>query len=604
MLITRKIGSLIRGKATPFQIISASALGMLIGFAPGFKQAPGLIVFWVLCLLILNANIFLASIAGLLGKLLLWITMPLAFAIGRFLLEGPTGGLFSALANGPITAYFGFDYYVVPGGQLLALIFGAGLGYGLTKGLGSYRRKMMQVEQDSERAKKWSSKGWVKALKFIFLGSGRGKKSYEELLSKKVGNPIRIPGVILAVVVVGLLYIGLRFLSDPVVTAAIKGGLEEANGATVDLENAHLDLEAGRLELDELALADPESLDTNLFASDRIVADISSADILKKRFSIDNLVFENAKVGTARESEGAPKGRKANTEKSTPIELPDYEDLGNLIENAPEWKERLAQVRKWLEALGGESSPDGEEKVSFEDMLASRIQALGHLNVAKQDMLEGSPMLWIRNLVATQIETGYFEGATIDIQANDLSSQPGLVPTDPKISIVSSNGAFNATLQLGAAAGRADNLIELELNDLPVDEFASKLRSDGQAPIAGGTMNVVVSGKLSAYDSDLTITPTFKGSTIRIGSAEAPADGISIPIALRGPIDRPALKLDSKAFTDAIASAGKKALLNEAVKELGIEGVEAKEGEKLQDTAKRLLGGFLNKKTEEEKKEE
>ena len=65
----------------------------------------------------------------------------------------------------------------------------------------------------------------------------------------------------------------------------------------------------GRLELDGLALADPEALNTNLFASDRIVADISSADILKKRFSIDSLVFENASAGLARESEGKTTGK-------------------------------------------------------------------------------------------------------------------------------------------------------------------------------------------------------------------------------------------------------------------------------------------------------
>ena len=68
MLITRKFGSLIRGKATPFQLVSASILGMLIAFTPGFQQAPGLIIFWSLCLLVLNANLFLAGIAGLLGK--------------------------------------------------------------------------------------------------------------------------------------------------------------------------------------------------------------------------------------------------------------------------------------------------------------------------------------------------------------------------------------------------------------------------------------------------------------------------------------------------------------------------------------------------------
>jgi len=595
MLITRKIGKLIRGKTTPFQIVSASILGMLIGFTPGFAQAPGLIVFWVLCLIILNANLFLAGIVALLGKLLLWISLPIAFSIGRFLLEGPTEGLFKTLVNAPITAYFGLEYYVVPGGQLIALVIGGAVGFSMTKLLGSYRRKMMSMEQNSEKMNQWSSKGWVKALKFIFLGSGKGKKSYEELLSKKWGNPIRIPGAIAAILIVALGYFGLKSLSDPFITAAIKGGLETANGATVDLKNAHLDIDEGRIEIDGLALADPENLDTNLFASDRIVADISSADILKKRFSIDSLVFENASSGLSRPTRGSHVGKRSDTKKESPIQLPDYKDLGSVLEDAPEWKERLAQVKKWLEAIGGEG-----DSTSLKESLASRIASLGYANVSNKDLIEGSPTVFIRNLVATQVKTQYFDNVTLDIEADFLSSHPSLVESDPKIRITSSDDSLNATLALGAAAGRADNLVELELKGLSVDDFASKLKSGGQAPISGGSMNLAITGKLSSIDSDLKISPTFKGSTISIGGSQVSADNLSIPLFLRGPIDNPSVKIDSKAMTNAIASAGKKELLNKAAEKLGIDPSDTGDSDKLEDTAKKLLGGFLKKKKEEE----
>ncbi len=595
MLITRKIGKLIRGKTTPFQVVSASILGMLIGFTPGFAQAPGLILFWVLCLIILNANLFLAGIVALLGKLFLWITLPVAFSLGRFLLEGPTEGIFKTLVNAPITAYFGLEYYVVPGGQLLALIIGTAIGISLTKLLGSYRRKMMSMEQNSARMNQWSSKGWVKVLKFVFLGSGKGKKSYEELLSKKWGNPIRIPGVIAAVVIVALGYFGLKSLSDPFITAAIKGGLETANGATVDLKNAHLDIDEGRIEIDGLALADPENLDTNLFASDRIVADISSADILKKRFSVDSLVFENASSGLSRPTKGSHVGKRTDTKKESPIQLPDYKDLGRVLEDAPEWKERLAQVKKWLEALGGEG-----ETTSLKESLASRIASLGYANVANKDLIEGSPTVFIRNLVATQVKTQYFDNATLNIEADNLSSHPSLVNSDPKIRITSSDDSLNATLALGAAAGRADNLVEVELKGLSVDEFASKLKSGGQAPIRGGSMNLAITGKLSSIDSDLKISPTFKGSTLSIGGSQVSADNLSIPLFLRGPIDNPSVKIDSKAMTNALADAGKKELLNKAAEKLGIDTSDTGDGDKLEDTAKKLLGGFLKKKKEEE----
>lgn len=598
MLITRKIGKLIRGKATPFQIVSASILGMLIGFTPGFQQAPGLIVFWALLLIILNANIFLAGILALLGKLLLWVSLPIAFALGRFLLEGPTQGFFKSLANGPITAYFGLEYYVVPGGQLIALVVGGAIGIALTRLLAAYRRKMIQVEQNPGRVSEWSSKGWVKALKFIFLGSGKGKKSYQELLSKKWGNPIRVPGLIAAVLIVALGYFGLKSLSDPLITAAIKDGLETANGATVDLKNAHLDLDEGRIEIDGLALADPENLDTNLFASDRIVADISSADILKKRFSIDSLVFENASSGLSRETKGSYVGKRPKTKKESPIQLPDYKDLGSVLEDAPEWKERLAQVKKWLEALGGEGGDN--ESTSLKETLANRIQSLGYTHVSKTDLIEGSPTVFIRNLIATQVKTEYFKKATLSIEADNLSSHPSLVESDPKIRITSSDDSLIATLTLGAAAGRADNLVDIALQGLSVDSFASKLKSSGQAPISGGTMNLAITGKLSAIDSDLKISPTFNGSTISIGGSQIPADNLSLPLFLRGPIDNPSIKLDSKAMTNAITKAGKKELLNRAAEKLGISSSGTDEEEKLEDKAKKLLGGFLKNKTEEE----
>ncbi len=100
MIITRKFGKLIRRRATPIQIFSASILSMLIGFVPGFQQAPELLIFWIGCLIILNANLFLAGLVRILGKLLLIALMPVAFATGRFLFGGQTNPLFASLGNG------------------------------------------------------------------------------------------------------------------------------------------------------------------------------------------------------------------------------------------------------------------------------------------------------------------------------------------------------------------------------------------------------------------------------------------------------------------------------------------------------------------------
>ena len=69
-MITRKIGKLLRGKATPFQLFAACILGSMIAFVPGFGQAPGLLLTLILCLIILNANLGVAALVGIGAKIL------------------------------------------------------------------------------------------------------------------------------------------------------------------------------------------------------------------------------------------------------------------------------------------------------------------------------------------------------------------------------------------------------------------------------------------------------------------------------------------------------------------------------------------------------
>jgi hypothetical protein len=74
MIFTRKIGNLVRGNTTPFQLYAAAMLGAFLGFTPGFDHAPGLILLWAFLLLILNANMFLSGLVGLISKLIYPVT--------------------------------------------------------------------------------------------------------------------------------------------------------------------------------------------------------------------------------------------------------------------------------------------------------------------------------------------------------------------------------------------------------------------------------------------------------------------------------------------------------------------------------------------------
>src|SRR5688572_4012243 len=121
-MITRQIGKIIRGKATPLQIMMAAILGSMLGFTPGFWEAPGLIVALTLLLIVLNANLGVAAMVGLVAKLVSYALMPISFEVGRVMLDGPTQGVFKAMINAPGTALMGFEHYLTTGAAAVGLV--------------------------------------------------------------------------------------------------------------------------------------------------------------------------------------------------------------------------------------------------------------------------------------------------------------------------------------------------------------------------------------------------------------------------------------------------------------------------------------------------
>lgn len=564
MLITRKIGSLVRGKATPFQIVAACVLGALLGFAPAFAQAPALVLLWALALLVLNANLFLAGVVGLLCKLLLLVGMPLWFYLGRALLDGPLQGVFRWMVNAPVLAYSGMDYYVVAGGQLAAVLIGTGVGLALVKSLQGYRRKMSKVSADSERYQTWKSKRWVKILTFIFLGSGRGKVSYEELLSKRVGNPIRIWGAAVALALMIALGAGVKWLAGPIVREVARGELEKANGATVDLEEVVLELDKGNFEIVGLAMTDPENVDTNIFQAKRITADVSATDLLRKRVAIDHLVVADASTGSQRSRPGVllDGGRK----KAEGVALPDYNDLEGVLENAPVWKERLSQVKRWLERL----SSGGEEE-SLKERLAKEIRDRGYSSVKAEHLTEGEPAFVLSKFEALGVINPYLDGATIDILGNQLSSHPRLLEGSPSITLDSSDDRLAVKMTLDPA-GLA-NRFEAGFKKVNVDGFAAQLKSDGKPPLSGGTMDLKIGGVVGLLDSDMVLKAEFADSKMRVAGEEVSLDGVTLPLAIRGPIDSPSVKLESDFLKNVAVSTAKRKFLEEVGDRVDFKGL-------------------------------
>ncbi|MBL4576788.1 MAG: hypothetical protein JKY51_11970 [Opitutaceae bacterium] len=607
VMITRQIGKILRGKATPFQLISASILAGMIGFIPDLTTAPGLFLFWLFLLVILNANLLIAAVVGSLAKLLSLLLMPVSFSVGQLLLDGPTESLFKTLVNAPVIAFFGLDYYAVTGGQVIALILGVIIGFILIRLVTVFRQKMAEREKDPDKVHHWTKHRWFKIALFFFVGGNKGEKTYDELLAKRVGNPIRLLGLVLVVVTICFLSITALFFQGPLVTSAIRSGLEEANGATVDLGSADLNLKKGRLVLTDLALADPNALETDLFRTALIEADISTANLLRKRMVLDQLTIHNASNGESRKIPGQltrplPKDQKSDSENGE-------ESIDDILENAKVWKERLSQLRHWLETLSQsdeEDKSDGSSGPSYQEQLEERIRLLGYAKVRAKHLITKTPTALIKSLTAAGITSTRLEGETFTLDGKNISTHPRLNSEAPEISILSDSGILAASLRFGFSPQQSDNHIQLTYKNQSLDALAQQLKKDGKSlPFKGGTVDIFIDGTLSSTDSNLPVTLTLHNTTFSLGGRDTKIAELAIPVTIHGPIDNPSIKVDSSQFKNLFLSAGKAELSNRLSDELQKQlGGESKEGQDGKDAVSNLLGGFLKKKAPEEPKKE
>ncbi len=614
-MITRKISAVIRGKATPFQIVSASVLGAMIGFAPTFATAGGLMIALFLLLLVLNANLIVALATAGAAKVLALFAVPVTFMAGQFMLDGPTQPLFRSAVNAPVLALFGFEYYLTAGGVVMGLVFGVVVGLVIVGMVGSFRKGMSKLETSSPKYKKFVSKRSVRLLTFVLLGKGKGKKSYDDLLTKRIGNPVRLVGVGAAVLVVAGLYFGQNALSERILTTALVQGLEEANGATVNLESAKLSLRDHKLTLTSLAIADPENLATDLFRATTIEADVDTSDLLRKRLTLDHVGIADASNGSKRERPGVlvKKADKPTTPGPAPAPGPaGSKPLDDYLAEAQMWKDRLERVKELLDRVQGSSEgsdpnqPKGTKSTPSADEIRRRIALLGHARVRADHLLEGAPLLLIRSLDAegVRVESSSLpaEPRLFDIRAQNISTQPWLVEESADIQVVSRDKQIDLLFSLAQPT-----VLVARFTGLDADAVAAAL-STPEPLMQGGTIDATFNatigpGPLREISAPLLVQlHNTRLSLSGLGSTDVAE--FSLPITIAGTLANPQVLIDEDALAQALTDAGANELANALQKELNKAlgdilpdelggGDLGKVGEDLNKKANDLLKGIL-----------
>ena len=606
MFLLRKIGSVFRGNATPLQVLLATVIGGALGFVPGFflpgdlggglMQAPGLILLLLFLVLVLNANLGVFGLVTLVGKLLSLALLPVSYALGRWLLDGPFAGTFRGLVNGKVTAWFGLEYYATAGGLVLGLVYGVLVGGLMNRGIRAVRGKMAGLEASSAVYQQYASKKWVKLLTWLFLGKGQKKLTWQELAAqKKAGLPVRIGGVVVAAVFVASVWVLQTWLSAPVLTRTLQSGLQAMNGATVDVKTAQLGLGSGELRVDGLAIADSKDLGVDLFAADALVATLDTGELLRKRFVIEAITAQNARSGAARATPGVryPGAEPPPEPPKEPGGLPTIDDV---LKDYNVWKERLAQARDWIEKIAGPEAPKAdptpEERQAEQQRQAderAKAEVAGLARVVATHLFDGAPRVLVRNVVIDGI--GYSLGGKagkLDLKAANLSDRPALVDGNLSFDLKAQSGILAVGLSRAgraAAVGTPALSFTYAQKGVPVDSVFGQLKIGGAAPLRGGTLDLAAAGGLQRRGGqplslDLPLDVTIKDTTFALaGSKETKVESLSLPIGIKGPLTRPSFALSDKALQDALLEAGKQELANfvagQSGKLLGKYGIDA-----------------------------
>jgi len=617
-MFTRKIGGLLRGKATPLQVLLATITGSLLGFVPGFEQAPGLIVALVCLVLVANANLAMFGLTLLVTKLLAIVLLPVSYTIGTWLLDGPLEGLFAALVNGKVTAWFGFEYYAVTGGLVVGAAVGVLFGLVVNLLLRTIRARMAGVEANSERYQKFATRWWVRLCAWIFVGPGKGKQTWQQLSErKKLGLPIRVTGVVAAAALVALLWVFQSWLSTPLLTSGTRAGLESVNGATVDLERAELQLGDGTLRFDALAIADAAALDRDLFRADTLVATVDTGELLRRRLVIDELRASNARAGSPRDVPG----KLITSDEPQPEPEPAPEGartIEDYVEEFELWQQRFEQVQEWIEAIAGGDEPPADSTPEQREQQREQQEADGLAHVVAKHLLRETPRLVIRKIDIEGIGMSIDgEEDLLDLRLRNVSDAPSLLADVLSASLRAQSGTMDLKLT-GPVAGTGESLgLAFAFTELSVDKLFSQLKVDGEAPVRGGTLELSATGSLGDVGSAMTVAlplqVKMKGATFAFSGVQpTKVDELLLPIGLSGSLTSPVVSLDDQALQQALVQAGQKELASfvqgQAGKLLGdvvpggvptdVDGAKDKvvdeAKKKLEDEANKLLPGGLN----------
>lgn len=603
----RKIIAVFRGSVSGPLIALSVLCGFWFGLMPGWS---GLHVVLAVLVLVLNVHLGIFLLTAALGKAVCLAAAPLLYHVGTAV-DSSAQWLLVTMGSLPIIGLTDYSRYALVGALILGPLVGLVLGVVLAGMVSAFRKGWMKMESGSDKLAQWQSRWWVKLLDRLLIGKSADVKA---VLQQKT-NPIRIPGVVVAVVLLVIVGAGAWIAQGRITGEDAAAALTKMNGAEVNLDAITVNLLGGRIEATGLQMTDPAHPERNHLAVEEIDADVSLLGLLSGKVVVSQLRTRNVQLDTPRQTPGKvvqPPPDDAVADDQTKQDqwqqlLAEAEPLTRYMEKGEQIQKLLEDVRQYVPAAK-------EQRPAPEPTAPADTGYLAYLNARAAH--PPVPRVLIEQAVFENITLNAPQLGSSTVTCRNLSDAP--YAAGRRIEVLIDSDQHDTQIRVAAHYDRPEGGATLEGQFAGVDLAAfqqEQLKDDNPVTFTGGTADGTVGGTLTRESVDLTLAVATHDMQINAAGKDVMgmkpdvaqkvlqvANNVTVDIRFFGPLDKPRLAIDTgdlqTQMKDALVEAGKQELANQAQlqldKALSDMGDDNEDSSQAADTGKKLLGNLLN----------
>jgi uncharacterized protein (TIGR03546 family) len=570
----RKFVAVFRGEVSPVLILLSVLFGFWFGLMPGWS---GVHVALLVLALVLNIHIGLFALFAGLGRAICFAAAPVWFHVGRWA-QDALQPVYEYVGGLPVLGLTDFAVYAIAGGFLAGPVLGLVLGLLLARSVHIFRRTWLKLEENSDRFRQWQSNRWVRWLDWLLLG--KRTEDVRTVLRRRA-RIIRVPGVIVAVVLVAVSAVGLYFVQGDRLQMLASDALTQANGAEVNLAEFALAPLAGRISARGLAVTDPARPSINRLSADELTADASLWNLLRGKLVMDDVTMRSVSFDAPRSSPGLVLPREPQTAATPefkpealgiPIVGDEIAKLETYFRRAEDLRDWLAEIKPWLPQREP-APPAAPVPERYLEYLTARAA------------VPPAPRFIVRKAVLGGVRIELEEFGPSTITCSNLSDAPAAAGLPLIVEIQSEQRA--TTLRINCRYDREAGGAEIagRIEDLDLKRLQQSLSPRNPIAFDGGTATTDIAGSATRQWIDLSLAIQTQGMRARAAAgvfgldqrvtneAVRVLEHVETRLRVVGPLLAPRLVFDppqlTEQFKQALVKAGKAELARQVDDLLG-----------------------------------